>query len=46
VEAWAAEMRNFEPVLPTIVFDDTYMIKDVNTKFIWSSTAGVTPPVT
>jgi hypothetical protein len=45
VEAWAAEMRNFEPVLPTIVFDDTY-IKDVNTKFIWSSTAWVTPPVT
>jgi len=46
VEAWAAEMRNFEPVLPTIVFDDAYMIKDVNTKFIWSSTAWVTPPVT
>jgi glyoxylase-like metal-dependent hydrolase (beta-lactamase superfamily II) len=28
VEAWAAEMRNFEPVLPTITFDDTYVIKD------------------
>ena len=28
VEAWATEMRNFEPVLPTITFDDTYVIKD------------------
>lgn len=28
VEAWAAEMKNFEPVLPTITFDDTYVIKD------------------
>jgi glyoxylase-like metal-dependent hydrolase (beta-lactamase superfamily II) len=28
VEAWAAEMKNFEPVLPTITFDKTYVIKD------------------
>lgn len=28
VEAWAAEMKDFEPVLPTITFDDAYVIKD------------------
>ncbi len=28
VEAWAAEMKNFEPSLPTITFDKSYVIKD------------------
>ncbi len=28
LEAFAAEMRNFEPVYPTITFDNTYLIKD------------------
>ncbi|HYA17954.1 MAG TPA: MBL fold metallo-hydrolase [Bryobacteraceae bacterium] len=28
VEAWAAEMKNFEPVLPTITFDKAYVIRD------------------
>jgi glyoxylase-like metal-dependent hydrolase (beta-lactamase superfamily II) len=28
VEAWAAEMKNFEPALPTITFDKSYVIKD------------------
>jgi len=28
LEAFAAEMKNYEPVLPTITFDKTYVIKD------------------
>jgi cyclase len=28
VEAWAAEMKNFEPSLPTITFEKSYVIKD------------------
>ena len=30
VESFAAEMKNFQPVLPTITFDTSYVIKDRN----------------